>query len=516
MGRPVTGPEVPIYRRLRLFFYGGLLAFGLLTLALTWGRDPAVVLVIAGAGLVSSMRAMPMTPGWLVGFDLLGSVGMAWFGRPLFGVVIGIIALGVGSLSPDRATLKRVLVGGWLGIFAVTGIAMVRLDVTPAGFGTGRQALGRVVTSAAAATALLVAAMGVRRVRDLLVDTQRLNATLDRRLTHLIGASSVPMAMIDTDGKILRANRAFGTLLGRDDADLTGASDSDFTYPGDFAIRSGLIAESNGTLKVDKRYLHSSGRQVFTEVTAIAEGPASKPNLWLLQVNDLSDLRKARAEAVVTRMELDNLFDRIPVALYRSLPSGKVIAGNPELATLLGYHSMDELIASVDAARAGYRHPDDRERWKQVMEARGTVIAFEQEMIRSDGTTLVVSDSATAIRDVNGDVKYYEGVLVDVTARTVAEASQRRLAAVLSATSDIVAISDASGRVLYANEALMEFAGLTSVVGENIVNVVPEGGRASLAALVAASGLLASTVPLLAHGLWIASHGSLSDVCPCS
>ncbi len=481
----MTVSEVGTYRRLRLLNFVVVLGFGLFTLALTETRDPAVVVMISIAGLVSSARWARVGAGSQIAFDLFAAVGLAWFGRPVLGLILAFIALGVGSLALVGMSFGRAFAAGWVAIFLITNTAMSNLDIKPAGFGPERIGVGRVVTAAVAATALLLAGLAIRRVRDLVLESARVSANLDRRLTNLFGASSVPMAMVDVDGKILRANGSFEALLGREDGDTIGAYDSDLTHPGDFAIHPGLIAESDGTMRVEKRYLHSSGRQVYTEVTAIADGPASKPNMWLIQVNDLSDLRRARAEAVVTRMELDNLFERIPAALYRSLPSGKVIAGNEQLAKLLGYASMEELIASVDAARSGYRHPKDRERWQEMIDAKGTVIGFEQEMIRGDGSTMIVSDSATAIRDAHGNVEFYEGVLVDVTAMRQAQASQRRLGQVLSATSDIVAITDVAGTVLYANDALVAFGALGDPVGANIINVVPEGARNALAALVA-------------------------------
>lgn len=110
-----------------------------------------------------------------------------------------------------------------------------------------------------------------------------------------------------------------------------------------------------------------------------------------------------------------DLFHRVPVGLYRSTPDGTVLQANRFLAELLGYPSPEALLARN--ARDLYAHPQDRERWRQLMDAAGRVDDLETRMRRVDGQPVWVLESARAVFGPDGRPLYYEGCVVDHTAR---------------------------------------------------------------------------------------------------
>ena len=53
--------------------------------------------------------------------------------------------------------------------------------------------------------------------------------------------------------------------------------------------------------------------------------------------------------------------------------------------------------------------------------------AFESQVFRRDGRVIWISENARAVRDRDaGGVLYYEGMVIDVTARKEAEATLRQ------------------------------------------------------------------------------------------
>lgn len=486
----MNGLDQSTYLRIRAIGYGVLCLYSALPLVLTGEASSLAVIGISALGVALSVIRCRNCALYALGFDLVAAVAIAWLGRPIFGVLIALLATGVGTLLLSGRGHAAGMVAGWVSTFVVAWAGMDRLGIVPIGFGPNRNGLARLLSAAAAASVIVAAALATRRAQISLSEAERGRAELDRRLRRLTAASALPIALTDAEGKVLEANQAFADLLGYSIDGVVGSRDMDHTRPGDFAIGPDLIADHSGVRREEKRYVHSSGRHVFTEVTAIAEGPASRPSGWLIQVKDLSELRKAKAEATASQLETEALFERIPVALYRSLPSGEVIAGNKALADLLGYDSVTALISSVAAASAGYARSEDRETWKQLIDTKGTLVGFEQEMIRGDGSRLIVSDSSTVIRGPDGEVQYYEGALVDVTAKAAAQRSQRRLSEVLSATSDLVVITDEHGTIQYANDALTEFGAFDdNPVGDNILSLLPQGQAHVIADLVAAAAV---------------------------
>ncbi len=113
------------------------------------------------------------------------------------------------------------------------------------------------------------------------------------------------------------------------------------------------------------------------------------------------------------------LFDRVPVGLYRTTPAGEIVDVNPALVRMLGYPNRATLLA--EAANVVYVHPNVRIGWLAEMDEKGTVSGFVAEWRRRDGTSIWVEENAHAVRSDDGTVVHYDGTAQDVTARFQAE-----------------------------------------------------------------------------------------------
>jgi len=116
---------------------------------------------------------------------------------------------------------------------------------------------------------------------------------------------------------------------------------------------------------------------------------------------------------------------------------------------------------------------------------------------------------------VGGEVTGFVGTVDDITARRAADEAQRRLAAILEATSDIVVISDADGHVSYLNPAGRRMRGMaqdTELSDLNLADLFPAATLETLFAKAwpqaAASGTWVGETALVdGHGATIAvSH----------
>jgi PAS domain S-box-containing protein len=125
------------------------------------------------------------------------------------------------------------------------------------------------------------------------------------------------------------------------------------------------------------------------------------------------------------------VFERIPVGIYRTTPDGRFLHANPAFVSLLGYDSYEE-IAAVNAKDL-YDDPADRAVWCEIMDRDGVITDQDTRKVRRDGTTVWLRDNARCVRDQEGKILYYEGAVVDVTeAHRVAEqlARSERMASV--------------------------------------------------------------------------------------
>ena len=124
-----------------------------------------------------------------------------------------------------------------------------------------------------------------------------------------------------------------------------------------------------------------------------------------------------RERAIKDRYQ--NLFEGLPVGLYRTAPSGILLEVNTAMAHMLGYPDR-ETLHEQDIAEF-YVDPKDHVRWKEVLAKNGVVQGFEVQMHRRDSATIWVRETTRAVRDTEGIIQFYEGSLEDITGRKQAE-----------------------------------------------------------------------------------------------
>jgi len=106
-----------------------------------------------------------------------------------------------------------------------------------------------------------------------------------------------------------------------------------------------------------------------------------------------------------------DLFNNSIDGFYKSTPEGKFMDVNMALVNILGYDSIEELMA-VDIKADLYFDIKDRE-LKQPKENQEQNAMFE--MRKKDGSAVWVADSGKIITDSNGNVLFHEGILRDVS-----------------------------------------------------------------------------------------------------
>ncbi len=139
------------------------------------------------------------------------------------------------------------------------------------------------------------------------------------------------------------------------------------------------------------------------------------------------------------------LFDAIPIGLYRRTPAGKLIDVNPALVQASGWPDGSALLA-LDNIASLYDDPADFARLREIMERDGIVRNFETRLHRYAEPPIWVEINAVAVRDEAGAVACYEGTITPIVARKEMELelrrSEQRMRAIINAVDQIVAIVD--------------------------------------------------------------------------
>ena len=280
----------------------------------------------------------------------------------------------------------------------------------------------------------LLAALRSRNGRDLRIAwaTARSRAAAlgelaqSRMLTERVfEAVPIPLVVLSAvSGKIGRANKAAGQFLRGSAAELVGSRAVDlYENPGEAAALLDTIA-CEGVVRDFPTRIHAADgglRSVLVSAKVVDKNAADiqiVSSIFDISERLLQEEKLRKAEA-----EYRALFENAVVGVYRTTPDGKMLRANPALVRLNGYSCEEELVASVnDIASEWYVEPGRRAEWARLMCRTGRVVDFVSEVYRHKTRERIwISENGWTVFDENGQPAYFEGTLIDITARMRSE-----------------------------------------------------------------------------------------------
>ncbi len=166
---------------------------------------------------------------------------------------------------------------------------------------------------------------------------------------------------------------------------------------------------------------------------------------------------RARAEDALRESEQKyrTLFEDSFDGLFISSPEGRILDVNKKGVALLGYPSKEDVL-KLDLERDVYEHALDRKRILATVNRRGTA-EFDLPLHRKGGGIFLAHCSLTAMRDADGRVVSYQGIIQDITDQKRSEealrASEERFAAAFQSSPVPMAIfRSADHRCIDAND----------------------------------------------------------------
>ncbi len=268
------------------------------------------------------------------------------------------------------------------------------------------------------------------------------------------------IALYDAQGRFISGNESFRTLFGSIPAD-------DYSLFSDPILQEQGVAEKLqnireiGVLRVkptwyNPRRLGPSYPDLTICVAATifpVVSEAGDVEKIVVMHEDVTERFLAKQALLKSKDRYRDLFNRIPLGLYRSTPDGRILNANDTLLKMLKCPDMDTLLKFN--ARSAFQNPERRDQFSKLMVVKDVVRDFEFQLKCFDDSVIWVNDSCRAFKDENGAVIYYEGALEDVTDRKRAEDalqhSEKRYRTTIDAMDDMLHVVDRDLRVLLHN-----------------------------------------------------------------
>ena len=164
--------------------------------------------------------------------------------------------------------------------------------------------------------------------------------------------------------------------------------------------------------------------------------------------------RLAESALRISEKKYRALFENAVEGIFQTTPDGKFIAANPSLLKILGFASFHELCTHFNNIRQQhYLNPEDRDKFRQLIDTRGAVMDFETRLIKKDGTPIWACLNDRGVKDDQGNILYFEGFVEDITQRKQAQHTMRLVHYGVNHSRDAIFWLDTETRLIYVNDA---------------------------------------------------------------
>ncbi|HET7436512.1 MAG TPA: EAL domain-containing protein, partial [Thermoanaerobaculia bacterium] len=279
----------------------------------------------------------------------------------------------------------------------------------------------------------------------------------ERRYRQMFENNRAVQFVLDPQsGAIVDANMAACDFYGYTRDELRAMRIWDINVLGEQAVREEMaLARQQQRSYFVFRHMRANGEIRDVEVHS---GPVEVGERKLLYsiVHDITERRRAEQALLRSEEKYRNIFDYASVGIYQSTRDGRFITANPSLARMLGYDSVEDLLAR--SLEDVYWDPAEREQLILRFEPVGYASNHELRWRRKDGSPIWVQLNAHAIESQRG-VLYFEGFVYDITERKEAEETLSKQSAAIMASMDGIGIVNDRLEFTYANESLAKLFG---------------------------------------------------------
>ena len=277
----------------------------------------------------------------------------------------------------------------------------------------------------------------------------------------------------DNKGRKLIANSSDLQIMNRHtESDVIGKTDLEI-FSSDIGVTGyeedmSVLKTGQSLINHEDYFIDATGKQHWRLTSKIPIYDAERQIVGLVGLgHDITERKKSEELLKESEERFRSFFENATIGIYRTTQEGEILLANPALVKMLGYESFEDLasrkleIANFALARARFRSQIERE---------GEVKGVEFEWRRKDNSIVSVRENAKVFRDNEGHIRYYEGMVENITERKDAEKEVKLLAHSLESISECVSITDNNDILIYVNESFLTTYGYAKneLIGQHV------------------------------------------------
>lgn len=276
----------------------------------------------------------------------------------------------------------------------------------------------------------------------------------DERFRATFEQASVGIAHVDPGGRWLRVNRKLCDITGYSREELLERSIQELTHPDDLALDlhlgNQLLAGEIANYAMQKRYLRKGGGIAWVSLTiALVRKVSGEPDYFISVTEDITARRQTEEALRESELRFRDLVESIVGIVWEADASTFCFSYVSNYAErLLGYAAQDWLQPGFWASHI---HADDRDHAVEFCAActgRLEDHELEYRFIAQDGRVVWLRDIVKVVEQ-GGKPRWLRGLMVDVTAGKLAEATRASLEAQLRESQKMEAIGTLAGGIAH-------------------------------------------------------------------
>jgi PAS domain S-box-containing protein len=318
------------------------------------------------------------------------------------------------------------------------------------------------------------------------LENARLFTRMDQANRHWIeifDAISDFIVAHDEAGNVLRVNRSLADFIGVFPQALIGLNMAALLAMGQAPpLPSCPFCRNQGD--GDDEYVHPVLERTYLVSTSRVQGAGNEATQIIHVLKDISDRREVE-------QRYRELFDNIQEGLFFSTPDGRFVEVNDALVRMLGYASREQLL-QADVRTHVYFSPERQQELARQMQEHGVVRNHEEALRRRDGSIVYVLINAFAVRDSQGRIVQYRGLMLDISGLKTFQSELQRerdfSGKILNNTQSLILVADTAGLITYANRRWYDMGyEQRELLGRPLEELVAPGRRTTLSEALTAT-----------------------------
>jgi PAS domain S-box-containing protein len=224
------------------------------------------------------------------------------------------------------------------------------------------------------------------------------------------------------------------------------------------------LAAGSRTVELEAPTRLGNGRaRIVSAWLSIPPGHGESWSRSILILQDVTARRDAERSLLESERLFRDTFDLSGAAIVYMAPGGRFLSANRRYCEMVGY-GREELLGMTFLE---ITHPEDRpadkDAYRRLAAGEVAAVSNEKRYLRKDGSVLWANRIVGAVRDSGGAVRYFVGVLEDISERKRMEEalreSEARFRSLVETTTDWIWRIDARGRYTYSSPKVREILG---------------------------------------------------------